>query len=73
MTSRSLDRLIPHQLFLDVSELVPSIDSFDPADFAPRGDRADGQRIVLGEKTNQLLAKGSLFMIGAFLFASLPS
>lgn len=49
---------------MDVSEIVPSTEEFDPTDFAPRGDRTDGQRIVLGEKTNQQLAQGKLFMIG---------
>lgn len=49
---------------MDVAEIVPSVDNFDVSNFAVKGDRADGQRIVLGDTTCQKLAEGKLFMIG---------
>eukprot|EP01128_Nolandella_sp_AFSM9_P004178 TRINITY_DN1830_c0_g1_i1.p1 TRINITY_DN1830_c0_g1~~TRINITY_DN1830_c0_g1_i1.p1 ORF type:complete len:1025 (+),score=229.32 TRINITY_DN1830_c0_g1_i1:40-3114(+) len=51
-------------MFMDVSELVPSTTDFDETNFKPTGTRSDGQRIVLGDATCQLLAEGKLFMIG---------
>lgn len=59
--------LLALQLLFDVSEVVPELEGADAAEFAPRNDRLDGQRIVLGQRTCDLLAHGRLFMIGARL------
>lgn len=46
--------------------MVPSQDQREPREqFLPRSDRLDGQRVVIGQNSCDLLADAMLFVVGA--------
>jgi hypothetical protein len=50
-------------MFFDAVEVLSDTEKFDPAQFAPRGDRYDSQRICLGEQLHDTIQKLKLFMV----------
>lgn len=58
------------QMFFDAVEILPSVEDgkYNPAHFAPRNDRSDAHRIVLGQDTCAKLESMRLFMVYKPLF-----
>ena len=55
-------------MFLDCIEIVPEVNAPSPEAFAPKNDRNDGLRAVIGQNAVDTLASGKLFMIGTLIF-----
>jgi tRNA A37 threonylcarbamoyladenosine dehydratase len=54
------------QMFIDAIEVVPPPEERnEPAQFASRSDRLDGQRVVIGQKYCDLLANAQIFVVGS--------
>lgn len=50
---------------VDVREIVPDVETSSPENFAPLGDRVDGQAIVIGRDVCTSLGEQKVFMIGS--------
>lgn len=57
---------IQQWMYIEASEALPPLSAFESkADFAPRGDRYDGQRAAFGSGLQDWLARSSWFVVGA--------